>query len=409
MLKDDSTFKFCLNVPRLAGDSSFHTRTPPVLTFRRAPRTTPPAISGRATTLPPAEREAAEIMLVLDTVGGVLQAYAQHSFDTEQRTADVSRALLQQWRMHVLIGAAQPDAVVAPGGSTISDRNWQGLIRCFGETRRDEVAAVRRTHGSLRESIWAFVGAIHHLVREEHDEAGPVQDQLDQVKAAVRSNDTARLKRESLVAMNTMATLIAKRRARQQEQYAILADRLRSLGHEIDDSRRESGIDAVTGLPNRKDFDAFVRQCVEMSTLTGRIACLLMIDVDNFKNINDSHGHPIGDMALRQVATALSRTILRKVDFVCRHGGDEFAVVLQETDASSASVIAQKLRRALNDLLDTPKVNTDDLNYTLSIGIAEFIMGEETASWVRRADAALYEAKRGGRNRVAVYSAAPTP
>ncbi len=268
-------------------------------------------------------------MLVLDTVGGVLQAYSQHSFDTEQRTAEASRALLQQWRMHVLIGAAQPDAVVAPGGSTISDRNWQGLIRCFGETRRDEVTAVRRTHGSLRESIWAFVGAIHHLVREEHDESGPVQEHLDRVKDAVRGTDTARLKREAVEAMSAMSALIARRRARQQEQYMILADRLRSLGHEIEDSRRESCIDALTGLPNRKDFDAYVQQCLELNTLTGRTACLLMIDVDNFKQINDTLGHSVGDKALRQVAMAMARTILRKVDFVCRHGGDEFAVILR--------------------------------------------------------------------------------
>lgn len=341
-------------------------------------------------------------MLVLDTVGGVLQSYTQHSFDTDLRTKDEIRARLQQWRMHVLIGAAQPGAVVAPAGSTIVDRNWQGLQRFFRETRRDEVAFVGRSHGELRESLWAFVGAIHHLIREENEEQGPVHEHLDRVKDAVAGTDTARIKRETLAAMSVMEALMAARRARQQAQFTLLAERLRSLGREIDDSRREGSTDTLTGLPNRKEFDAFVQQCLELHTITGRPACLLMLDVDDFKHINDTFGHGQGDVALKQVSTALARTILRKVDFVCRFGGDEFAVILQETDGASGRVIGSKVRRALRDVLDTPRANEHDLDYTLSIGVSELVIGDDVATWIRRADDALYEAKRTGKNRVSL-------
>jgi diguanylate cyclase (GGDEF)-like protein len=356
--------------------------------------------------MPSADHDAAALMLVLDTVGGLLQAYAQNSFDTDLWTRETIRARLQQWRMHALIGAPQPDAVGEAGGSTIGDRNWHGLLRFFGETRRDEVAFVSRSHGDLRESLWAFVGTIHHLMLEEHVESRTVRTQLDQVREAAAGNDMDRLKRDTIAALVAMETLLATRRARQQKRFSGLADRLKTLGREIDESRREGCVDALTNLPNRRHFDEYIRQCIELGTITGRPACLIMVDVDDFKRINDTHGHALGDDALRQVSTALSRTILRKIDFVCRHGGDEFAVILQETDGASGKAIGEKIRRALRDVLDTPRANEQDLDYTLSIGVAELVMGDDAASWSRRADAALYDAKRLGKNRVALGGAA---
>ncbi|MDB4917489.1 MAG: hypothetical protein JWM95_5133 [Gemmatimonadetes bacterium] len=370
-----------------------------MLSFKRAQKSNPRPVAA-ATDVSPADREAAEVMLVLDCVGGLLQAYAQHTFDTDLRSRDAARMLLQQWRMHALMGAAQPGAVGDARGGTISDRNWHGLLRFFDDARRDEVAFVGRSHGSLRESIWAFVNTIHEIMLQEHDDDGTAREHIGRVRDAVDSNDTERLKRETIAAMSMIESLMDKRRARQQEKFSALADRLKALGREIEDSRRESCIDALTGLPNRRDFDTYMQQCVELSTITGRHASLLMVDVDDFKRINDTHGHPLGDEALKQVATALSRTILRKIDFVCRFGGDEFAVIVRETDGPSAKVIADKIRRALRDVLDTPRANEQDLDYTISIGVTELVIGDNAASWMKRADAALYDAKRDGKNRV---------
>jgi diguanylate cyclase len=126
----------------------------------------------------------------------------------------------------------------------------------------------------------------------------------------------------------------------------------------------------------------------------------MMVDVDNFKEINDTLGHPVGDEGLRHVARALSRTFLRRVDFVCRYGGDEFAVILQETPCEGAVALGDKLRRTLRDVLQHQPASDTQLAFTLSVGVTELALGDDSATLVHRADAALYSAKRNGRDRV---------
>jgi diguanylate cyclase (GGDEF)-like protein len=121
-----------------------------------------------------------------------------------------------------------------------------------------------------------------------------------------------------------------------------------------------------------------------------------MIDLDHFKKINDDFGHILGDDVLRAVSTIFLRT-LRKVDVVCRYGGEEFAVVLPATQGGSAAAVAEKIRRAVA----SAQYAGVALPVTISIGIAEFpANGITRDDIVRSADAALYQAKEGGRNRV---------
>ena len=349
-----------------------------------------------------ADQPAAEMELVMDCLGGMLQAYGQYAFDTSLRTGDEVRGLVQNWRMHALVGATHPSPTHASSGGAISDRDWHGLVRFFADARRDETSFVVRGQRNLRDSIWAFVSALHHLVVEEHEDSKVAQEQIHRVKAAAGGHDTELLKTEAVAAVTALEALMSSRRTRQQQQYSALAERLSGMGRELEDARRESCIDMLTGLPNRKDFDDCAQKTIELQAMTGQPACLMMVDVDAFKTINDTHGHPLGDEALRQVARALSRTVLRKVDFVCRYGGDEFAIILHETDGPGGLGLGNKLRSALRDILDTPRANEQDLDYTLSIGVAELRLGDDVAEWTSRADQALYQAKKGGRNQVAL-------
>jgi len=125
-----------------------------------------------------------------------------------------------------------------------------------------------------------------------------------------------------------------------------------------------------------------------------------VIDIDHFKRINDTHGHEVGDVVLRQVAQRLPRA-LRATDFVARQGGEEFLVLLPDTGAQQAQGVAEKMRRALA-LEPVEPVGT----VTASIGVAtltpEIEIAGDPVALLRRADDALYAAKRAGRNRVAV-------
>ncbi|MFN8574398.1 MAG: GGDEF domain-containing protein [Gemmatimonadaceae bacterium] len=348
-----------------------------------------------------------ETSLVLDTLGAVLQLYGKHAFDTDTAGAADTRNLVHAWMLHATMGATRPGSSEERPAGGVLYRDWKGLVQYFGGTRRDEAAYVTRALGDFRDSIWAFVSALHQLVLEEQEEGRIATEHFTRVKAAVTSNSTEQLKRETIAAISVMENLMVARRERQQRQFTVLADKLKSLGRELEDARRESALDPLTRLPNRRSFDDYITRSIELHSLLGQPACLMMVDVDNFKQINDAFGHPVGDEALRQVARALSRTFLRRVDYVCRYGGDEFAVILQETSHDGATALGEKLRRAMREVLAAQQGSEPKLECTLSVGIAELQLGDDAMSWTQRADAALYTAKRAGRDQVAHLAAAP--
>lgn len=158
--------------------------------------------------------------------------------------------------------------------------------------------------------------------------------------------------------------------------------------------------DGLTQVPNRIHFDRLIshewaRQCRRGGHMT-----VLLVDLDHFKNINDSFGHPFGDTCLVQVAAALRTQCSRSTDFVARYGGEEFVVLLPETDQAGAIVVAQNMLDAVRAL----SLDADGLSVkvTCSVGLATTRPrhGQGPHTLVQRADVALYEAKRRGRNRI---------
>ncbi|MFL5280224.1 MAG: diguanylate cyclase domain-containing protein [Rhodopila sp.] len=167
----------------------------------------------------------------------------------------------------------------------------------------------------------------------------------------------------------------------------------------------EAGTDALTGLANRRRFDAVVEQAWASAQQTRQPLSILMIDADCFKLYNDQYGHPAGDEALRAIARCIQQCLRRPGDIGARYGGEEFAVVLPATDADGALCVAQAVREAVgacaiaHDLAPMGHV-------TVSIGVATAASGGDPAALVARADQALYQAKGGGRNCVVHAEAA---
>ncbi len=363
----------------------------------------PVVASPAAAPEPEGEQLSKETGIVLDSITNLLQLYAKYAFDTELRSGDEIRAAVQAWRMHAGVGAPRPDHPDDKSGTGVFYRDWKGLTHFFNEVRRDESKYVTRVLDDFRETTWAFVSAVHTVVVEEAEESKIAQNQMNRMRVAVDSNSTDLMKREALAVVSVMEKLIEHRKERQREQFATLADKLKNLGRELEDARRESSIDGLTGLHNRKSFDDYIARSIELHTLLGKPGCLMMVDMDHFKGINDTHGHPVGDAALRQVANCLSKTFLRRVDFVARYGGDEFAIILQETGADNAAMLAERLRKSVSELppLDVAP-GAEPPKITLTIGIGEIQLGDSTFEWIKRADSALYHAKRAGRNCVHV-------
>jgi diguanylate cyclase len=161
---------------------------------------------------------------------------------------------------------------------------------------------------------------------------------------------------------------------------------------------REMAIhDDLTGFYNRHHLMDLIDSENNRSDRTGSVYSLVMMDIDKFKNINDTYGHQIGDQVLRTFA-AIIRGILRKTDFCGRYGGEEFLVVLTQTDIQSAKVFAERIRDCVENSL-FPCLGHDS-RVTVSIGLTEYRTNEKTEKTISRADELLYKAKNRGRNRV---------
>ena len=162
--------------------------------------------------------------------------------------------------------------------------------------------------------------------------------------------------------------------------------------------QHEAETDALTGQPNRRALDELLKQQVRMAQTTGRGFSVLLLDIDHFKLVNDTHGHGAGDDTLRAFAQRV-REHLRQGDTCARYGGEEFVVVLPGTTLVAALEVAERLRQGVAEasLMSVPLVRT-----TVSIGAAQYVAGETVEQLLARADTAVYAAKRGGRNQVRV-------
>jgi two-component system, cell cycle response regulator len=163
--------------------------------------------------------------------------------------------------------------------------------------------------------------------------------------------------------------------------------------------------DPLTGLYNRRYMESHVTSLVEQALARGKPLALLVVDIDYFKAVNDVHGHDAGDDVLREFATRVKKSI-RGIDLACRYGGEEFVIVMPETDMAVAAIVAERIRRRIASEPFSIRSGAAAIDVTISVGIAALAGVADTAAQVlKRADQALYRAKRDGRNRVVADAA----
>ena len=166
--------------------------------------------------------------------------------------------------------------------------------------------------------------------------------------------------------------------------------------------------DPLTGVLNKKCFEERFHGFYGLACRTGAQACLAMVDADRFKSVNDTYGHPAGDVVLKELARRFLE-ITRDSDVVARYGGEEFVFLLRDIDLESAAVILDRVREAIeNEPFTVPMNNgeSQDIEVTVSVGVALITPDQDMEAILAAADSALYRAKEGGRNRV---ETAPSP
>lgn len=265
------------------------------------------------------------------------------------------------------------------------NQTYVGDQQTLDSVRQALHSVVSGMQGQLRQSGQGLASYVEALAR--------FSELLDTPPAAeIISTEVGKIIRE------TRATELSQKQL--GEQLCNVVDEVAILRNELEQIRQESLTDALTGVANRKAFDSALETILHDAREHNHRFCILLADIDHFKRFNDSHGHLVGDKVLRFVASTVKRCVKGK-DMVARFGGEEFAIILPQTDLIGANAVAEEIRKTVSagQLKDKKKGDSYG-RVTISIGIASFVASDLSHELVQRADKALYLAKERGRNRV---------
>lgn len=234
----------------------------------------------------------------------------------------------------------------------------------------------------------------------EHESNEFIRGQPEYAKATAYHRKVHELARELCEAVRDDAEIALEDYEKFAEAVAHLDRSLEALVNELWDLLRFT--DPLTGIATRFAMLPRLKQERERIQRTGGVCSVCMVDLDRFKAINDTHGHEAGDRVLEAVSDYLVRN-LRRYDQVCRYGGEEFVLMLPDTSPESAYPVVDRLRRGL---AETPIAATEDevIHMTASFGIAPLAADQDVAESIGHADAAMYQAKRAGRDKVRLWS-----
>ena len=293
----------------------------------------------------------------------------------------------------------------AEGGAALSVRSVRATQELLAQTRRQQ----QRLKGERDHAREALKTLVHNLMAELSalgGSTGRFSDQLETYAETIEQSDSldslASLVRSMIQQSREVQSEVASASERLQAGQAEavqLSTRVRELESELRRLSEEVSIDALTQVANRRGLaEAFAAESARHSR-DGSTLAVALIDIDNFKRLNDSLGHSVGDQALKSLATRV-RAALRPVDHVARFGGEEFVLLLPATEIPAAQEALTRLQRDLTASLFMH--DGRDVFVTFSAGVTAWRVGEALEPAIERADEALYEAKRMGKNRTCV-------
>jgi len=253
---------------------------------------------------------------------------------------------------------------------------------------------------------------ITYIQSEYDDSSGKLSDYLGSLnnfnEALSGSGQTEELSAEiQKVIEDTRSTESSQRKF--ESQMSNMMKEVETLHKQLEQVREDSLTDALTGIANRKAFDEELERVFQHSHENKLPFCVVIADIDYFKKFNDTYGHLVGDKVLRFVAITIKSCVKGK-DMAARFGGEEFVLILPETDITGAGAVAEQVRIAVSKctLKDQAK-NKDFGKITISLGIAQFKPSDQPKDVLKRADQALYQAKENGRNRVETEGSTSIP
>jgi diguanylate cyclase len=250
--------------------------------------------------------------------------------------------------------------------------------------------------------LQSVIEQVRRFLDDQAGDIGNFGQTLDTFSSAIGRNQppAAHQMRVLIADLITETQVMAERNQTLETRLGKIAGEVNELRTNLEAVQREALTDALTGIPNRKFFDGRLKEAVREAVRNKEPMSLLLCDIDHFKRFNDTYGHQIGDQVLKLVARTLSECVKGR-DTPARIGGEEFSIILPRTNLEQAVIVANQIRSAIVRRKIIDKMTQDNYgDLTLSFGAAEYRPEEPISEIIRRADAALYHAKRAGRNRV---------
>jgi len=253
----------------------------------------------------------------------------------------------------------------------------------------------------FREIIDLMTAAVGGLDNENRDFYSSIRSQGERFEEITLLDDIKRIKSEMVREVDKMRSMVRDKESLDQKTLDSLSSQVDILKKELNKARHSANTDGLTGVNNRKALDHHLRSLVERNTITRTPFSLLMMDLDDFKQLNDTYGHTVGDRMLLAFAQKC-RAAVRSDDFLARYGGEEFTLILPGSSLRNATKKAKQLCQSIAAAQyaadDSPKA--DVVSITVSIGVSAYQNGDTVKRLVDRADQCLYKAKAAGKNRV---------
>jgi len=273
-------------------------------------------------------------------------------------------------------------------------------------TTRERQTQLRAEREKARDALKSLIGQMLAELDELGSQTGRFHDSVGRYADVIDKADSleslAGVVREMVEESRTVQALVAQTQQRLHDEHSKatgLTERVSELESELRRLSEEVSTDQLTQIANRRGLlQAFDAERSRMER-TGSMLCVGLLDIDNFKRLNDDLGHSVGDEALRSLAAVVSRT-LRPTDLTARYGGEEFVVLLPDTPVEEGQLILTRLQRSLSGGLFMHEQK--QIFVTFSAGVTAYRLGERIEDALERADQALYEAKRTGKNRTCI-------
>lgn len=286
--------------------------------------------------------------------------------------------------------------VLIANKQTITDERCYDIYERFIVPDHSHSQQVKQAGDQIQETIRSVNSAVDSV----RSSASEYNERLEGVSQTLQTDTSPEIINKTIqVVLSDTHNMIEKNKEL-EHQLSKSTQIMQEMQRDLEIARKEATTDSLTGLANRKAFDEEIRRIMDDTAKMETAFTLVLMDIDHFKNFNDSFGHQVGDQVLKLVAKTLTDGIKGR-DIAARYGGEEFALILPDTDLQGGVKVANHLRNAVASKDVVNRATGEKLaQITMSGGVSQYVPGESLDELIARADAALYTAKHNGRNQV---------